>query len=308
MAEPISNSLAKPHLVDVASEAERAQRRRGIAIMCVALLCFACLDASGKYLGRHLPVWEIVWARYLGASVLSLVFMNPFRAPEGFHTRRPVLQIVRACLLFASTALNFLALRYLQLDETMAIFFAAPLVISLLAGPMLGEWIGAKRLAAVLVGFLGVLLVVRPGFGGMHWAAIYSVIGLFCYAFYALLTRKLAASESNLTTAFFGSVSGVVLLTPFLPLFWTWPAGALDWLLLAGLGAFGGFGHYLLITAHGWAPAPVLAPYGYSQIVWMSALGFLVFGHTPGLWTLAGGAVVVASGLFLFYQERAGAR
>lgn len=290
--------------LDMADEAERAARRRGILLMCGALLCFACLDATGKWLSQSVPVWEVVWARYLGSTILALAFMNPWRSQEGFRTQRPLLQCVRACLLFGSTALNFLALRYLQLDETMAILFAMPLVVSLLAGPMLGEWVGRRRLIAIVVGFVGVLIVVRPGLGGMHWAALYSVAGLFCYAFYSILTRQLAATDSALTTAFFGSASGVVLLTPALPAFWVWPSSPGVWVGLAALGVFGGFGHYLLITAHGRAPAAVLAPYVYTQIVWMIGLGFLVFGNAPGPFTIVGASVVIASGLYLFYRER----
>lgn len=301
----LDQAPARRITLDEVDSSERAARRRGILLMCGALVCFATLDATGKWLSQSVPVWEVVWARYVGSTVLALAFMNPWRSPEGFRTQRPLLQIVRALLLFGSTAFNFLALRYLQLDETMAILFAMPLVVSLLAGPMLGEWVGPRRLAAIVVGFVGVLIVVRPGLGGMHWAALYCVAGLFCYALYSILTRKLAATDSALTTAFFGAVSGAVLLTPALPWFWTLPPSAGVWTGLAALGALGGFGHYLLIAGHARAPAAVLAPYVYTQIVWMSGLGYLVFGNTPGPYTLIGASVVIASGLYLFYRERA---
>lgn len=302
MTAPTPSSIAPPG----PDEAERLARRRGILLMCGALLCFACLDATGKWLTRFVPIWEVVWARYVGATLLSLVFANPWRTPQGFHTRRPLLQSVRAVLLFGTTVFNFLALGHLQLDETMAIMFAMPLVVALLAGPMLGEWVGRRRLIAILIGFCGVLIVVRPGLGGMHWAALYSVAALLCYAFYALLTRKLAATDAPVTTAFFGSISGVALLSPALPAFWVWPANGAVWLGLLALGAFGGLGHYLLIVAHGRAPAPVLAPYVYTQIVWMIGLGFVVFDNRPGPYTLIGAAVVIASGLYLFTLERTG--
>ncbi len=290
--------------IEAASDAELRNRRTGILLMCGALICFACLDASGKWLVRHVPVWEIAWARYLGATMLVLLFVNPWTTPRMFTTTRPVLQVVRACLLFGSTVLNFLALRKLQLAETMAIAFALPLLVSLLAGPVLGEWVGPRRLAAIGLGFVGGLVGLRPGAGAIDPAAAYSVAGLFCYAFYNMLTRMLAASDSSSTTTLYSSVSGVVILTPLLPLFWVWPDGAVTWLLLGLVGFFGGFGHWLLILAHGRAPAAVLAPFVYTQIVWMVGLGFGVFGDVPGPFTLAGALIVVSSGLYLFWRER----
>ena len=294
--------------IEVADAAEGLSRRRGIFLMCCALICFACLDTTGKWLGRHVPVWEVVWARYAGATVLMLIFTNPWKAEGSLKTQRPFLQCTRAALLFSSTALNFLALRTLQLADTMSIAFALPLVVSLLAGPILGEWVGPRRLIAICVGFIGVLVVVRPGFATLQPGMIFTIAGLFCYAFYNMLTRMISATDSATTTNFFSAISGWVILTPFLPVFWAWPQEIGVWLGLAATGFFGGYGHYLLILAHGRAPAAVLAPYVYTQIVWMTALGYLVFGDVPGLYTAIGAAIVVASGLYLFYRERVRAK
>lgn len=298
------NAPARRASLDVTDAAELKLRQRGILLMCCALICFACLDTTGKWLGRHVPVWEVVWSRYVGATILALTFTNPWRATGSLRTRRPVLQCVRALLLFSSTLFNFLALKHLQLADTMAVGFALPLVLSLLAGPILGEWVGPRRLVAILVGFIGVLVVVRPGIGALQPGMIYTIGSLFCYAFYNMFTRMLAATDPPATTTFFGAVSGVVVLTPFLPYFWHWPQSWQVWLGLAALGCFGGFGHFLLIHAHGLAPAAVLAPYVYTQIVWMTALGFIVFGDVPGMYTAIGAGIVVTSGLYLFYRER----
>ena len=290
--------------IDVVDDADRLSRRTGILLMCAALVCFACLDASGKWLTRHVPVWEIAWARYTGASILVLLFINPWTTERMFATTRPFIQIIRACLLLGSTVFNFLALQKLQLAESMAIQFAMPLLVSLLAGPILGEWVGARRLAAICVGFVGVLVVLRPGTGAIDPAAGFSVCGLLCYAFYSMLTRLLASSDPSRTTTLFSALSGVVALTPALPFFWVWPESGLVWLMLGVCGFFGGFGHWLLILAHGRAPAAVLAPFVYTQIVWATGFGYFVFGDIPGPFTLAGALIVVASGLYLFARER----
>ena len=290
--------------IEASSDADRRSRGIGILLMCCALVCFACLDASGKWLSRHVPVWEVVWARYLGATVLVLLFINPWTTERMLATTRPVIQTIRACLLFASTIFNFFALQKLQLAETMAIQFAMPLLVSLLAGPILGEWVGMHRLAAICVGFVGVLVVLRPGSGAIDPAAGFAVGGLFCYAFYSMLTRLLASSDPSRTTTLFSAVSGVVVLTPVLPLFWVWPEEWLVWLLLGVVGFFGGFGHWLLIIAHSRAPAAVLAPFVYTQIVWATGFGYFVFGDIPGPFTLGGALIVVCSGLYLFARER----
>ena len=304
MQESGKTGVAPRASLDVVDAAELKSRQRGILLMCCALVCFACLDTTGKWLGRHVPVWEVVWARYLGATILALVFTNPWRATGSLRTRRPLLQTFRALLLFGSTLFNFLALRNLQLADTMSIAFALPLVLSLLAGPILGEWVGPRRLVAICVGFIGVLVVVRPGVGTLQPGMIYSIGSLFCYAFYNMFTRMLAATDPPTTTTFFSSISGVVILTPFLPYFWKWPQHWEAWLGLCALGAFGGFGHYLLILAHGHAPAAGPAPFVFSQIRWRAGLGPIRFGDVPGFYTALGAGIVVTSGLYLFYRER----
>jgi drug/metabolite transporter (DMT)-like permease len=287
------------------TKAEAPGRRlAGIALMCGALICFACLDASAKWAGRSVDPLVTTWARYAFSVVLVSIVLNPITTPGLTRTRRPLLQIGRSLLLLISTALNFLALQHLQLTQTVSIQFAAPLIIALMAGPLLGERMGPRRLAAVVVGFLGVLVVTRPGFGGVHPAALYSVAGAVCYALYNISTRFLAAHDSSATTLFYSGLAGVVVMTPILPFVWTTPPDALTWVLLAATGLFGAVGHWLLILAHARAPAGVLAPFIYSQLLWMLAAGYLIFGDVPDRWTLAGAAIVIASGLYLLYRER----
>lgn len=276
----------------------------GIGLIVLACLSFSVLDATAKYLSASLPTLQIVWVRFVSHVVLALVLFQVWKTPTLLTTQRPLLQIVRAFCLLGTTMFNFLAVRYLQLAETMAIMFAGPFVITALAGPMLGEWAGLRRWAAIIVGFMGVLVVTQPGLGGMHWAAIYSVAAMTFYAFYALLTRQLTATDSAAGMLIISGIVAAIAMAPVGLSVWVMPQDIWSWVLLLATGAFGAGGHFLFIIAHRIAPAPVLAPFIYIQIVWMIALGFLVFGDVPTGTTLAGAAIVVASGLYILYRER----
>lgn len=285
---------------------EQAHRDRltAIGLMCVAVILFACNDAVAKYLNSHMHTVQVVWARYMAAFVLALVMSNPIARPGIMRTGRPWLQLARSTLLVISTMLNFFALRYLQLDEAIAFIFCTPFIVAALSGPILGEWIKWRRWTAITVGFLGVLLVARPGAGGIHPAAILSVGGAACYALYSISTRILSRTDSNETTNFYSNLVGAVLVTAAVPFFWTPQGDPLIVFLMCTMGLFSGMGHYLLIVGHRMAPASVLAPFIYTEIVWMIALGYFVFADVPNRWTLAGVAVVTASGLYLLYRER----
>ena len=290
------------------TESEIARRRRqrltGIALMCGAVASFACLDATAKYLNGHMDTWQVVWARYTGAFLLTLIFFNPLTHPGLMKTTRPVLQVARSAMLAGSTVLNFLSFRYLQLDQSLSILFSTPFMVAILAGPILGEWVGWRRWLAILAGFAGVLLVTRPGGAGIHPAAILSVGAAICYALYIIATRVLARTDSTATTLFYSNFVGAVMMLPALPFVWATPSDPLVIFLMVVFGAFASFGHYLLIAGHRLAPASVLAPFMYTQLVWATAFGYMVFGDIPNNWTLAGAAIVVASGLYLLHRER----
>ena len=272
--------------------------------MCAAVLCFAGLDTSAKWLGREMDPIFTTWVRYAVNVGLVALVLNPLTTPRLLHSNRFALQVLRSLLLFACTIMNFFALQYLQLTETMSIQFTMPLVVALLAGPLLGEWPGRRRLAVIGIGFCGVLVIARPGLGSVHPAVLLSFVNAVLYAFYALLTRKLAAHDRASTTIFYSGLAGAILLLPIVPFVWSMPGSATSGLLLLGMGFFGAAGHGLLTLAHMRAPAPVLSPFVYTQIIWMGALGYLVFGDVPDLWTLVGGGIVIASGLSLLVAER----
>jgi drug/metabolite transporter (DMT)-like permease len=246
----------------------------------------------------------VVWARYTFAFIFALAWSNPITRPGMLSSARPGLQIARSALLLGSTALNFFAIKYLQLDQALTITFATPFLVAALAGPALGEWVGPRRWAAIGVGFVGVLVVTRPGFNAIHPAAALAAGAALCYALYSLATRILARTDSNETTLFYSNLVGFVAMLPIVGFVWTTPDSLLTGLLMLAAGGLASLGHYLLIAAHRLAPASVLSPFIYSQLAWTVALGFFVFGDVPNRWTLAGAGIVIASGLYLLHRER----
>ena len=258
-------------LTDAAHE-QRRQRLIGIGLMCGAVAAFACLDCMAKYLGTHMDVMQVVGVRYVSAFLIALMFSNPINRPGLLRTGRPVLQLGRSVLLLGSTVFNFMAFRYLQLDEALAILFSTPFLVAILAGPVLGEWVGWRRWTAIMVGFVGVLVVVRPGLGGLQWAALLSLGSAFCYAGYSITTRMLSTTDSSETTLFYANLFGFVVMVPVLPFVWTPPPSWIDMVLMVAVGVFGAGGHFLLILAHRNAPASVLSPFIYTQIVWATTL------------------------------------
>ncbi|NND49161.1 MAG: DMT family transporter [Rhizobiales bacterium] len=277
---------------------------RGIALLCIALVFFSSLDTIAKYLATDLPVLQIVWVRFLTHAVFMVVIFRPRQALDGLVSANLRLQIARAVLLFATTLFNFLAVRELQLSVTVSIMFTAPLIIAALSVPLLGEVVGARRWAAIIIGFVGVLLVTGPRFGDVDWAIIFSFAAAACFALYALATREVARFDSAITTILYTPLAGAIVLAPAMPFMWVSPIGVLDWGLLIVTGALGGYGHYLMVLAHRAAPAALLAPFIYTQIISMVFLGLIVFGDIPAATTLAGAAIVIASGLYLLYRTR----
>lgn len=278
---------------------------RGILLFMMALMLFASLDATSKHLTVFFSVPLLVWARYVVHFLLMLVFVAPSMRAELVRTVNPRLQIVRALALLATTGCGMAAFRLMPLAEATSVIFLAPLLVTLLAGPMLKERIGANRWLAVLVGFGGVLLIVRPGTGLNLAGILWALGGAFSYALYQILTRQLSHAEHPLRLLFYTALVGTVVMSAALPWFWVDAAPApQQWLLIASLGIYGGIGHFLLIRAFRLAPASTLTPFTYAQLVWASLLGWLVFGDLPDLPSAAGMAVIAASGLWLALGER----
>jgi drug/metabolite transporter (DMT)-like permease len=276
----------------------------GIGVISLTFLCFSLLDGGAKWLVRTLPVVEVVWLRFLMQVLLGGALLVPRQGMTLLRTRRPRLQLLRAALMAVMTALNFWALQYLQLAETSSIMFSTPILVALLAAPMLGESLDRARWMAILAGFAGVLIIIRPGMQGFHPALLICLMNAVLYAMFNLMTRRLAAYDSPETSQFLSALGATLALAPFALAAWQTPATGLEWSVAFLMGLFGGLGHYGLALAHRYAPASVLAPFLYQQILYMMVLGYFIFGDVPNPAVLTGAAVVIASGLYLLWREQ----
>jgi len=284
------------------SQIERPQNiRLGIGLLLIAVALFTIGEAIVKSLAHDYDITQIVWARYIfHALVTYTVFsrVNVFRLAQ---TTRPGLHIARSALMLAATTLFFTSLRYLALADAIAISFVGPLLVTALSIPILKEQVGIRRWMAILVGFGGVLFIIRPGMGVMHWAAVLPLCTAVCYAFYQILTRIASRSDDTQTSLFWMSAFGVVVSSIAVPFFWTMP-GPIEWVMMAALGTVYGLGHYLLIRGLEIAPASKLSPFLYTQIIWATLLGLVVFDQFPDGPTLIGGAIVIGSGLYIWWR------
>jgi drug/metabolite transporter (DMT)-like permease len=280
-----------------------ANRRIGITLVTLTTLCFATLDACAKWLVQELPVLQVVWLRFLLHVLLLSALLAPRYGRELVRVRDWKLQLLRAAMLGSMTALNFWALQYLQLAETGAIQFSVPLLIALFSAWWLGERLDARRWLAIVAGFAGVLLVIRPGSQAFHPAILLSVLNALLYAAFNMLTRRLVATESAASLQLMSGLGAALLLAPWALAAWQWPAGPGEWWLLGLCGLCGGLGHFMVAQAHRYASAATLAPFLYQQIIYMTLLGWWVFGQVPGPLVAGGAAVVVSSGLYLLWLE-----
>jgi drug/metabolite transporter (DMT)-like permease len=278
-------------------------RRLGIGLVTLATLCFSVLDACAKWLVQSLPVFEVVWLRFATHVLLMALLLAPRHGLSLLRASSPKLQVLRGSMLAAMTALNFWALQYLQLAETGAIQFSVPLLIALLSAWWLGERLDARRWLAIVTGFIGVLLVIRPGSQAFHPAILLSVLNALLYAAFNMLTRRMAATESPEGMQLLSAVGATLWLAPFALSVWQTPETALQWAVIGLCGLMGGVGHLFVAQAHRHASAAVLGPFLYQQILYMVIWGWLVFNQVPDAFVVAGAAVVVTSGLYLLWME-----
>ena len=277
---------------------------RAVLFMLIVAVLIPLLNAAIKYLVVTYPVAELLWARYAGHLAFMLVVFAPRHGRALLASTRPGLQVTRSLLFCGSSFLMFYALGFVPLATAAAISFTAPLIVTALSPVILGERVGLARALAVTAGFMGALIVVRPGSGALHWAAFLIFGSATTSALTQILSRKLAGQDPPETTNTYMVVAGFVLTTIPLPFFWQPPTSAWHAFLFVMLGVLGGLGHYFLVRAFELAPAPFVSPFNYVQILGAALLGFLAFGQLPDVWTWCGAGIIAGSGLFILFRER----
>ena len=263
----------------------------------------AGMDAMAKYVSLQLPVIMALWGRYFFHTVITFTYFSHDTRSLGFlRAKRPDLQFYRAGCLFGATFFLYISLQYMPLADAAAIQFLAPVLVTAFSGVFLGEHVGPRRWAAVVLGFIGVLLVTRPGSGVFGWIALLPLITAFSLGGYFIMTRIMRDKDNPATTTFYTTALGAAVLSVAVFFYWETPS-AFQWLLLAGMGTCGAIGHFMLVKAFHSAEASMLSPFTYSHVVFAILWGFLAFGDVPSLWTISGASVVIGSGLYIWYLE-----
>ena len=276
-----------------------------VLIMAFAIFLFTLIDTSAKWLIiAGLPALQVVFSRYVGALLTVLIFFIPRRGMGEFRSNRPWIQVLRALALLGSTVFNFLALRYLPITLTIAMFFAVPIIVTLLSIPILGERVGLRRFLAVLTGFIGVLVIVQPWGAQFHWAVFLSIGALLSASTYFVLTRLLAGIDNNSTSQLWTNGLATLALAPIALQNAVWPENTLNMLVFLFIGFLGGVSHILATLAFRLAQASLLAPVTYVQVIYATAAGYLVFNTLPTIWTAVGTAIIIASGVYIWQRER----
>ena len=277
---------------------------RGILLMCAGVSLFPFMNAAVKLLDANYPVAQIVWARFTGHLIFMLAVFMPRYGWVLLLPKRPAVQVARSALMLVSNLVFVMAIGRVPLATASAIGFTAPLIVTALSVPLLGESVGWRRWSAVVVGFAGALMVMRPGSGFRDPAVLLLLLSALAYALYQIATRWVSRHDDAATGIIFAALLGSLAMSFVLPFVFVPPRTLWDGVLFACLGLFGGIGHYLIIRAFQLGPAAVMAPLGYVELVGTTVLGYLIFGNFPDLWTWAGAGVIIASGLYIASRER----
>ena len=276
---------------------------RGIALICLAVFSFIIMNTMVRALRLDgVPVAEIVWARNFFHLILIMAFF-PRRIRTLLVAERKGMQVLRSILVFLATICMFIAMGLMPIADAVAIAFVAPLFAVGLSVPILGEKVGPRRWAAVLVGFVGMLIIIRPGAGLLQWAVLFPIGMAFFYALYQVITRMIRGSADPLSALFYTALVGAVAASVALPFFWQTPSLA-EAAMLVAVGFLGGLGHWFVIMAYERAEVSAVAPFAYTELIWAVVLGYLVFGEFPDLFTFVGAGVIAAAGLYVLYRER----
>ena len=279
---------------------------KGTLLFVAAIFCFSIMDALANHLTKSFHPFQVIWARYFFHVVLSCIILNR-AVPKLLQTKYVKLQLIRSAFVFGATASFFFALSYLTLPQTTAIFEIAPIVITLGAFLFLGEKIGIYRWLGVFVGFVGAIIIIRPGFESFSWATLLPLLAATCYASYALSTRALGRDENPWTSFLYTAVVGTIVISLIVPFYWT-PPRPEQWIPLVLIGGIGALGHALLINALTVTEASILAPWGYIGLVFSIIWGAAFFMELPDLATIVGAILIVGAGLVIWWRETSAAR
>jgi drug/metabolite transporter (DMT)-like permease len=279
----------------------------GIFWMLATMFWFIALDTVAKELltRSQLPLAQVVWGRFFFHFLIGIGSALIWRTQVA--SKAPGWQLARSTLLFLTTVLFNAGLTTTPLATATAIMFLSPIMLTALSHVILGEHVGPRRWFGVAAGFLGAMIIVRPGAEGFNYGALFFLAAALVNSVYQLATRRVSQHDSPQCSFFYTAIVGGVLATFAAPFSWQAPNG-LDWLLLVSMGILGGAGHLFLIFALARAPAPLLAPFAYSALIWASISGFVLFGEVPDAWTVTGALIISASGLYIFHRERLASR
>ena len=278
----------------------------GIAWMTATTLLFVTQDATMRVLTQSYPIFEVAWARFAVHMLWALLLVG-IPSPRLMVSNRPGLQLLRSGLLVGLTLVVALSISLLPFVDVVTISNAAPVLVTALSVPLLGERVGWRRWMGVLAGFMGALMIVGPASITFQWAILLPLCAAFANALYQITTRLLSSGDQPLTTFFYTALVGTAVCSVALPFVWVTP-DATGWALMLLIGTAGALSHFCMIRAYTAAPAATVAPFGYTTLVWALLCGVFIFGEVPSPSTLAGGVVIVGSGLYILYREKARVR
>ena len=263
----------------------------------------AGMDATAKYLTFEISVLTVLWGRYFFHTLITFSVYSVKRRGFNFlRARSPKLQLVRAGALFGATSFMYVAITKMPLGDAATIQFLAPVLVTVISGIFLGEHVGPRRIVAVVLAFIGVMLVARPGSGVLGWWALLPLITAVMLAIYMVMTRLIRTRDDPAATTFYSTAVGAVILSIAVAFQWQ-DLSAFQWMLMVTMGGAGAIGHYLLVKAFHSAEASMLAPFTYSQVIGAIAWGYIVFGDIPSTWSTAGATLIIGSGIYVWYRE-----
>lgn len=276
----------------------------GVAFMLGAMAILPLIDVIAKLMGQGgMAILQVVWARVAFGAVLTLPFALRAAGPAGLVPDRPVYHLFRAGFLILATFLFFTALKTLPIADALAIFFVQPLVVTVLSALVLRERVGPRRWVAVAIGFLGTLIIIRPGMGVWNPGSLYALGAGTSLAIYFVMTRSISGTAPAMVTTFQTNLMGAGLTSLGVWAVWQWPSGQ-DWAMLVALGAIATFGHYLIVKAYDQAEASLLAPLAYTEMVTSTLFGWMIFQDLPDGWTFLGVAILIACAIYISVRER----